>query len=137
MVEGPCAQGLVVSILSQIGLEAILGGYRGFGMGVGKQGSKRREKTCPLCEAEHLTEWHYEGRVCWIANCLTCGTPMLVLKRHGVYATQWEEQHMLGVVREIFPGCTVRTKPRKIHDHVHWHVMGVVEGEHHVNEARP
>lgn len=80
-------------------------------------------RTCQLCEAQRLTHRYYEDRVCWVADCRTCGIPMIVLKRHGDSLTHVEERHMLGVVCKLFPGCGVRTNQRRIKDHVHWHVV--------------
>ena len=38
--------------------------------------------TCELCEAAPITERFYEDDECWVAECETCYTPMIVWKVH-------------------------------------------------------
>ena len=40
------------------------------------------ERICELCEAAHMTEWFHEDDECWIAECESCGVPMVVWKAH-------------------------------------------------------
>jgi hypothetical protein len=38
--------------------------------------------TCALCEARALTQRYYDGPDGWIADCLICRVPMVVLRCH-------------------------------------------------------
>ena len=37
---------------------------------------------CELCRAERVTEWFHEDELCWVAECESCSTPMVVWKVH-------------------------------------------------------
>ena len=39
--------------------------------------------TCELCEASEFTEWFYQDDECWIAECDSCVTPMVVWRVHS------------------------------------------------------
>lgn len=38
--------------------------------------------TCELCEATPFTEWFHNDELCWIAECDSCGVPMVVWRTH-------------------------------------------------------
>jgi hypothetical protein len=38
--------------------------------------------TCELCEATPFTERFHSDEVCWIAECDSCGVPMVVWRQH-------------------------------------------------------
>lgn len=38
--------------------------------------------TCELCEATPFTEWFHSDELCWIAECDSCGVPMVVWRVH-------------------------------------------------------
>ena len=40
------------------------------------------ETACELCEATPVTEWVHSDELCWIAECDSCGVPMVVWRRH-------------------------------------------------------
>lgn len=40
------------------------------------------DPACELCQAARLSEWFYEDDVCWVAECESCGVPMVVWKVH-------------------------------------------------------
>lgn len=40
------------------------------------------EGKCELCEAAKMSEWFYEDDECWIAECESCGVPMVVWRPH-------------------------------------------------------
>lgn len=40
------------------------------------------DPDCELCEAARLSEWFHEDEVCWVAECESCSTPMVVWKVH-------------------------------------------------------
>ncbi len=37
---------------------------------------------CELCEASAFTEWFHADDMCWIAECDSCGVPMVVWRVH-------------------------------------------------------
>ena len=37
---------------------------------------------CELCTAVRMTDWFYEDDLCWVAECESCCTPMVVWKVH-------------------------------------------------------
>jgi len=74
--------------------------------------------SCELCELKPLTSWHYEDDIIVICDCLTCGMPMLVFRRHGEIPLA--EKHHARLKLIVFYGkrlVKVRMKPRKIKDH--------------------
>jgi len=89
------------------------------------------EKDCPLCKlatGSVKTKLYYQDKVVIIVNCLTCGIPMIVLKRHTMKPNNFELGHMEMVSKEVF-GLNIkfRKKPSQILDHLHWHIIG---GDH-------
>lgn len=40
------------------------------------------DPACELCEAARFTEWFHEDDECWIAECESCGVPMVVWRVH-------------------------------------------------------
>jgi hypothetical protein len=40
------------------------------------------EIGCELCDAAPITERYHEDDVCWIAECDSCGVPMVVWQEH-------------------------------------------------------
>lgn len=79
--------------------------------------------TCPLCEAKRLTKWYYKDEICYVCDCLHCGVPMIVLKEHKRSPTVEEQAHMNSVVEELFGNVLIRRRPRRIRDHLHWHLI--------------
>ena len=39
-------------------------------------------ESCELCEATPFTEWFHSDELCWIAECDSCGVPMVVWRQH-------------------------------------------------------
>lgn len=88
--------------------------------------------SCPLCPPiEEKTTWHYEDQHVVVLDCDSCNVPMVVPKwRHGeifpiIHDAKDHILHgyMKGVVRGLFgPDVTIRTEPRDIRDHPHYHV---------------
>jgi hypothetical protein len=37
---------------------------------------------CELCDAVPFTEWFHSDELCWVAECDSCGVPMVVWRRH-------------------------------------------------------
>jgi len=79
---------------------------------------------CELCEFKRLTRWHYEDDIIVICDCLTCGVPMLVFRRHGNRPLA-EELHARQKVIEFYGKRLVkmRTESHRIRDHWHWHLL--------------
>lgn len=82
--------------------------------------------ACKLCEAEVLGERFYEGAECWVAECGTCGVPMVVWREHGVSPPPETVSRMVGHLREAGDLTMGRGwyhldgERRSIPDH--WHV---------------
>lgn len=78
---------------------------------------------CGLCDLEHRTTWRYADDVLIICDCLTCGVPMVVFRRHGQLSLR-EDLHARQVVIGLYGKRLIkmRTKARLIKDHQHWHL---------------
>ncbi len=81
------------------------------------------DDSCSLCQKEKKTHWYYSDTVCWIADCLTCKIPMIILVRHSMKLTDFESRHLPEIVEMFFPGAKLRKEQRKIEDHLHWHIL--------------
>jgi hypothetical protein len=82
--------------------------------------------SCDLCAAARLTPWWYEDDVCWIAECESCGVPMVVWKRHGAKPSPTLVEHMLARLRDVAdhygpPRYWLDDRLRTIPDHYHAH----------------
>jgi len=79
-----------------------------------------------LCAAERVTRRYLEDEDCWIADCLVCGTPMVVWHTHGLPAPALEDT-LLGrlvlVAADRFgqDGFWIDGERRRIPDHWHAH----------------
>jgi len=87
-------------------------------------------RGCQLCDAEQLTSWHFQDEDCWVADCIVCGTPMIVWRTHGLPDSVLESD-LLGrlerIAGERYPhGFWIDPKRRKIPDH--WHAHARPEG---------
>ena len=80
--------------------------------------------SCELCELKPLTKWHYADAIIVICDCLTCGVPMLVFRRHGEIPIA-EEHLARSKLIELYGKrlVKVRMKAGKIKDHRHWHLV--------------
>lgn len=87
--------------------------------------------SCQLCEAAKVTVRFYEDEECWIAECESCGVPMVVWKRHGQNPPDATVKSMLAKLRlvgnEYFSGGEffIDQKMRQIPDHFHAHARVV------------
>jgi len=79
---------------------------------------------CPLCKAEHLTNWYYEDDLFYFCDCKSCGIPMVVLRRHTMKPS-WDEVNGMKYVTRVLFGADIRfrTEQRQIKDHLHWHII--------------
>ncbi len=81
---------------------------------------------CPLCEAEVLTARHFEDEECWVADCMICATPMVVLRMHGM-PDPGSEGRLLAHLERVAAsrygedGYYVDGRMRRIPDHWHAH----------------
>lgn len=82
---------------------------------------------CDLCKAERRTSWYYESDLCWIADCDTCGVPMVVYKQH---VENPPDEHQFVMIKRLIeiadqePFCgdfLVDFNQRKIKGHFHAH----------------
>jgi len=81
---------------------------------------------CELCDAVRLTTRWHEDDVCWVAECESCGVPMVVWKLHGVSPPTAVVHHMLERLREVAdehgpPHYWIDDTLRTIPDHYHAH----------------
>src|SRR5437588_4733090 len=86
--------------------------------------------VCQLCDADRVTDWHFEDEECWVADCIVCGTPMIVWRIHGLPSEDLE-QVLLARLREVagarYPGgFWIDGERRRIPDH--WHAHARPEG---------
>lgn len=80
------------------------------------------ESPCPLCRREARTKHHFEDDVLWVVDCLTCGVPMVVLKRHVATPTDWERAYAKRIGEALFPEARFDDTPRSIPEHWHAHL---------------
>lgn len=80
---------------------------------------------CLLCRAERITAWHFEDQECWVADCLICATPMIVLRTHGLPDPAGETrllERLERIAAERYPqGYWIDGERRQIPDHWHAH----------------
>jgi len=79
-----------------------------------------------LCQAEPLTDRHYEDDTCWVGDCLVCMTPMVVWRTHGLPGAELEAvllEHLehVAAARYGADGFYVDGERRRIPDHWHAH----------------
>jgi hypothetical protein len=83
--------------------------------------------ACELCQAAHLTPWHHEDDVCWIADCEACDVPVVVWRRHGPLPPPGQVDHMTAALGRVADGrfgpggWTLDRVMRQIPDHFHAH----------------
>lgn len=83
--------------------------------------------SCPLCTPEKKTQWYDINSEYWyFFDCDSCKVPMAVLKRHSMDITDQEKQELYRIIETFFPGCHLRTRQRKIKDHLHYHIIRLV-----------
>jgi len=81
---------------------------------------------CQLCDAERLTDRHYEDGDCWVSDCIVCMTPMVVWRTHGLpdvetEATLLTHLERVATARYGDEGYYVDPERRRIPDHWHAH----------------
>ena len=90
---------------------------------------------CELCGLTKKTNWYYDSNEFIVCDCLTCRTPMIVRRQHGMPKKgncikdqrMWTAIGMVAksicrdVFKEKFAGF--RKEQRKVKDHWHWHIL--------------
>lgn len=78
---------------------------------------------CELCVLRRRTPWHYEDGVIVICDCLTCGVPMVVFRRHGEL-DESERHHARQTIMRLYGErlANIRMKARLVKNHEHWHL---------------
>jgi hypothetical protein len=84
------------------------------------------DTRCELCEATPFTEWFHSDERCWIAECDSCGVPMVVWRRHDPAppAEVRDELHakLTAVMEALDAGpFWIDDTLRSIPDHYHAH----------------
>lgn len=83
--------------------------------------------TCELCDLtkrnDIKTKLYYRDSRVIIADCLTCGTPMLVFATHGFIGAE-DRRHAKNIIGSLFKYDSIREEPRKTPQHQHWHIIG-------------
>lgn len=81
---------------------------------------------CMLCDAERLTDLHYEDAEVWVSDCVVCMTPMVVWQIHGLPEPELETRllsHLEWVAEQRYGpgGYYIDGERRRIPDHWHAH----------------
>lgn len=82
---------------------------------------------CDLCEAAPITRRYAEDDLCWVADCESCGVPMVVWRRHGAEPQPAAVAHMIDVLSRAAAerwgpeGFRLDRQMRQIPDHFHAH----------------
>lgn len=80
-------------------------------------------ELCDLVGGNVITRQYYRNKTCIIVDCATCHIPMAVIRHHGP-ASELEKRLMMAAINYLFEYKSIRTTPRKITDHEHWHIEG-------------
>ncbi len=87
----------------------------------------RVSPRCDLCEALEITTWYFSDEFCFVAECESCGVPMVVLREHRVDVSDAEREVLFGHLGRIavtfFHGQEffIDGLRRQIPDHFHAH----------------
>jgi len=85
-------------------------------------------KSCPLCKLtygnEIKTKVYYINSNVMIVDCLSCKTPMLVIKKHGYVPSPGERAELIKLCEKVF-GKEVRFRGwmAKYTQHFHEHII--------------
>jgi hypothetical protein len=88
--------------------------------------SQEAHEGCLLCDAERISDWHFEDEDCWVADCIVCATPMIVWRTHGLPEARLEARLLsrlqrVAAARYGDEGYWVDAERRRIPDHWHAH----------------
>jgi len=81
---------------------------------------------CELCEATPFTEWFHSDDLCWIAECDSCGVPMVVWRVHDPEPPPSIREELHERLRQVVERRTdapfwIDDRLRSIPDHYHAH----------------
>ena len=83
--------------------------------------------NCDLCEEARITPWLYEDPNFFVAMCISCDLPMVVLRDHRIEVSDEEEEAMKRILvgeSEKYFGAVpffIDSLMRQIPDHKHMH----------------
>ncbi len=80
---------------------------------------------CQLCDREVRNPTIYEDDLYWVTTCITCGVPLIVLKRHTTSMNPAELARLpqiVGVLADIGVTGDLDCTMRQIPDHFHCHL---------------
>ncbi|HET6793199.1 MAG TPA: hypothetical protein VFH45_02080 [Acidimicrobiales bacterium] len=86
-----------------------------------------RVAGCELCEAARFTPWYHEDDLCWVAECESCSTPMVVWRRHGTEPPPEDVERMIAHLERVATDLYgegnfhLDRVMRQIPDHFHAH----------------
>ncbi|MDA8277168.1 MAG: hypothetical protein M0Z45_03075 [Actinomycetota bacterium] len=86
-----------------------------------------KDKDCELCSEERLTPWLYEDKHFFVAICISCDLPMVVLRDHRIDLSDNESSAMKEILTksavEYFDNTPffVDDVMRQIPNHKHMH----------------
>jgi hypothetical protein len=89
-------------------------------------GDRVLDADCELCEASQFTEWYHHDDLCWIADCDSCGVPMVVWRVHDpsppeAVRTRLHELLSAVVAARSEAPFWIDDRLRSIPDHYHAH----------------
>lgn len=84
------------------------------------------DPECELCVAARTTEWFHDDSDCWVAECESCCTPMVVWKRHDPAPPEEVRVVLLDRLHDVVVECYgyeywVDENMRSIPTHYHAH----------------
>jgi hypothetical protein len=84
------------------------------------------DPECELCIAARTTEWFHDDSDCWVAECESCCTPMVVWKRHDPAPPEEVRVVLLAHLHDVVMECYgyeywVDENMRSIPTHYHAH----------------
>ena len=79
------------------------------------------KEDCPLCQRSLMTTLHYEDEEIWVVDCITCGCPMGVIKRHDPKPTDKELLKIKCIFAQLGIGI-FDDSMKKYQDHYHTHL---------------
>jgi hypothetical protein len=59
-------------------------------------------ESCLLCRARRLIKKYYEDRLFWIADCLHCGKPIIVLRSHAQNISERRKERAMEIIKSVF-----------------------------------
>ncbi|MEY2959300.1 MAG: hypothetical protein RLZZ01_1868 [Actinomycetota bacterium] len=81
---------------------------------------------CDLCAAAPITTWWWDDETCWVAECESCGVPMVVWKVHDPEPPPAVKAELLDRLRTVADvhgpeDYWIDDRLRSVPDHYHAH----------------